>query len=292
MAGVKKGFAVGAISAFIYRINSSDIATGSQDPDNLTNGSTYHAYKLGGVTSITLPQVTYETAVDRGDQKIYGQVDLGASDFGQFEIGLSQEDADLRALIGDSTVDQTTLSNAVISSPNTGLAAPPTVGVMFTTYYQSRDSGSVGTLRYRTYIFPKVQVRYNAASASQDGGTNPNPVTLTCTPSEGSAFPGGNAFSSTQGWANNQTLFYDIVADNPFALSVLVGDGVETTYTLAYLPSSTETGATDHILTENGSVTAPSSINTSTAVVTLSGALTSGQIAVAVYQTASTFQTP
>ena len=292
MTGANRGFAVGAVSAFVYRINGSNIATGNGDPDNLTVDTTYHAQRLPGIISIALPSVSYETAVDRGDQSILGQLDLGPSDFGTFDIQISNESADLKALLGDSVVDQATLSNAYISSPNPGLAAPPVVGIMFTTYFQSRDTATEGATKYRTYIFPSCQVRYQGGSASQDGGTNPNPVTLTCTPSQGSTFPGGNAFSATQGWTNNKTLYYDIVADKPFALTAYVANGVATSYILAYLPATSEVGATDHIFTVNGTVTAPSSVSTATGVVTLAAAGSSNDVDVAVYQVTADFQTP
>lgn len=285
MTGANVGFPVGAVSAFVWRQTDGGIATGQLDPDNLVADTTSHAYRLPGLVSAVLPAPTYERATDRGDMSIRGQMDLGASDFGSFDVTLSNDSATLKALLGDSSVDTTTLSNAYISSVNTGLQTPPVLGMMFSTYFQSRDSATSGSTQYRTVIFPRVQIRYIAAGASQDGGVNPNPITLTCTPTEGGKFPGGNAFGANQGWASNRTLFYEITAAAPFALTSYVQDGVTTSYTLTYLPTSTETGATDHIFTVNGTVTAPTTVNTSTGVVTLAAAGTSGQVSVALYQT-------
>lgn len=293
MAGIASGFVYSALAFQVWTQTPAGIALGQLDPDSVpTPDTTSHAFKVPGIITAELPQVTYETAVARGDQTIQGQADLGASAFGTFLINITSWNATLAALLGTSLVDTTSLLNVTISAPDTGLIAPRQMGMMLTAQIQDTDpeSATDGDNKYISYLFPKVQVRINAPNVSQAGGDNPNPAILTCTPTRGGKFPGGNAMGANQGWTNNKELFYTLVSDKPFALTAYVADGIATTYTVKYVPASTVItgGNTDNWFTIDGTVTAPTSISAA-GVVTMAAAGSSADENTALYQTADSF---
>lgn len=282
---VNKGNLFSILYMQVYRLTAGGIGVGTMNPNALTPGATGHAYRVVGVISNTLPAPTYELATFQGDQKILGQADLGVTDFGSFEIQLAGIDATLETLLAGHNVDTTTITSATISSPNTAVGSVNQVGIILTGQIQSRDTATQGTNQYYTLIFPRCEVRVSRPGLSQSGGINPNPVTLNVVPTLGGHFPGGNAFSATQAWDDNKSLFYSIVANAPYSFTAFVQDSSDTTYVLGYRPTTNTTNQTDHIWTVNGAITAPSSVDTTTGVVTLAAAGTSGHIATGLYKT-------
>lgn len=294
MAGIPVGNVFTALALQVWRKTATGIAVGQLDPDNLGTDVTSHAYKVPGLITTNLPQPTYEQVVFRGDQTILGQADVGVSTYGTFDVNITGWNATLAALLAGGSVDTTSLNNVTISAPNTGKIAPNQLGMMITAQIQDGDpeSATFGDNKYISFVFPNVQGRFTAPNVSQDGSENPNPGVLTIIPSRAGYFPGGNSMGANQGWTDNKEIMYMLTADNPFALTAFVGDGVATTYTVKYVPSSTTVtgGNTDNWFTENATVTAPTSFS-SAGLVTLGAALTSGQVAVALYQTADSFTT-
>lgn len=292
MAGIAVGNVFTALALQVWRKTSTGIAVGQLDPDNLGTNVTSHALKVPGLITTTLPQPTYENVIFRGDQTILGQADIGVSAYGTFEVNITGLNATLAALLAGGSVDTTSLINATIAAPNTGKIAPNQLGMMLTAQIQDGDpeSATFGDNKYISYIFPNIQGRYNFPNVSQSGGENPNPGVLTITPSRLGTFPGGNAMGSNQGWTDNKELMYTITADNPYALTAFVGDGAATTYTVKYVPASTDvaSGNTTNWFTVNAVVTAPTSISAA-GLVTVAVAVPSGQVAVALYQTADSF---
>lgn len=280
-----RGNIYGFFAAQFYRVNSSGFGIGQLDPLSLTPGATSSAYRVAGAVSAGLPQPTYETVTFRGNQRILGQADLGISDLGSFDMQISEYDATLMSLLLGGNVDTTTITSSTVSSPNYGRISPYQVGIMLTAGFQSRDAATSGVNSYITYVIPLAQVRITPPGLSQDGGVNPNLPTLTITPSFGGRFPNGVAFGANQTWENNESLIYGIQGDAPYSYTCFIQNNSDTTYTLGYRPTTSTTNQTDHLWAVGGTITAPTSVVTSTGVVTLAAAGTSGVIAAGLYKT-------
>lgn len=287
MAGVSIGSVYSFLYAQIWRQTDAGLPTGQLDPASLVNDTTSHAYLLTGIEG-TLPEYSYGNVSFRDGNVLRGNVETGLESLTNGTITLNTYDATLNTLLVGGNVDTTSIVNATISSTNAGQNVPYTIGIMLTMKQFSRVPATWGHTKFLTLVYPSCTARYTPPSVNQSSGENPMTGSLVFTPREGSKFPTGNAFSSTQGWKNNRTFEYFISADYPYALSMYVQDGTETDYIVGYLPvSSTVTsGNTTNLFTINGTVTAPTSISTSTGVVVKAAAGTAGQIAAALYQTA------
>lgn len=273
--------------ALVWRVGDDGIATGQLDPDSLTPNTTSHAYLINGPITATLPDVSFAAAEFRGGGSYEGRADMGVQSVGEGTLNVSQLDAALDALLQGGSVDTTSLSGATITSPNSLNPSSRTVGLMLIGRIQRRETASAGDNQYLHIIYPKVQMRSVTPNLTQEGGTNPSPVTLKFQASVATKFPVGVAFGANQGWYQNSEFHYRMIASNPYALTVFVQDALATTYITGYRPvSSVVTGGnTNNWFSVDGVVTAPTSIDTTTGVVTLAAAGTSGKVAVAFYQT-------
>jgi hypothetical protein len=162
---------------------------------------------------------------------------------------------------------------------------PNDIGVFLTSKFHSRASGSDGELKYRT-LYMRGQLRFSQPPLSHAGGENPSPMRATFFPKVVSKFPNGVAFGANQSLYKNKAVMLQIVSDRPIAMTTYIANGVATTFTAAYKPwKNTVTGGnTDNFVTKAGVATAPSSINTSTGVVTLASAGTTGDLHHIIYQ--------
>lgn len=287
MAGSPRGNVYAFEKALVWRVGANGIAVGQLDPDALTPSTTSHAYVINGTITASLPDVKFGAAEFRGGGTYEGRADMGLESVGEGTLTVSQMDADLDALLQGGLVDTTSLGGAVISAPNSLNPSARQVGLMLIARHQGRETANAGKNKYLHIIYPLVQMRMITPNLTQEGGTNPSPVTLKFQPSVAAYFPTGVAFGANQGWHQNSEFHLRLVADNPYALTTFVQDGADTTYVTGYRPVSNAVagGNTTNWFTVNGAPTAPTSIDTTTGVVTLAAAGTSGQVAVAMYQT-------
>lgn len=273
--------------AFVWRVGSNGIATGQLDPDNLTVNVTSHAMQIHGPISAQLPDANFDRAEFKGGTSYEGSAALGLAGLSQGSLTASQLDASLSALLQGGLVDTTTLANASIAAPNSLNPSPRQVGLMLVARIQSRLSTNPGRNKYLTVIYPLVQMRLKTPNLTQEGGVNPSAVSLTFDPQVVSKFHTGVAFGANQGWERNSEFHYWLTADNPYALSVFIQNASATTFTTEFLPASSVItgGNTTNWYTIDGVPTAPVSHSTTTGLLTLAGAGTSGKIALAFHQT-------
>lgn len=285
MAGTSRGNVYNFVGAFVWRRNSLGLATGQLDPDSLTPGTTSHAYRIYGPITATLPDVTFKSFEFVGGGTWEGKADGGLESVGDGELQVSQMDGGLEALLQGGSVDTTSLANTSIWSNNSLQPSPRDVGLMLIAQIQDR-SVAVGQTRYVHFIYPSVQMRTKSNNLTQDGGTNPSPMTLIFKPQKATTFPTGIAFGANQGWYENSEFSYRHSTQYPFALTTYVQNGSGSTFTTQFKPfySTVTGGNTDNWYTVNGVATAPTSHSTSTALLTLAAAGTSGQLAIAMYQ--------
>jgi hypothetical protein len=261
-------------------------------PDTVADDTTSNAYVLFNPVDFTHPQPTFDLATDQGGQKIRAQADMGASDYGEGSFTLSEFDDVFHAYIRSVTVDATTVSGwrQVGSSINTVVA--PRLFLIASMQVQVVASDGTTSSKWSHWIYPNVQIRPAYPNGSQSGGVNPNPLAYTFVPSTASRGLDGRLFSATNmALTDDQDTMYRIESANAISACLYTKDGSTTTFTLPYLPSTSDaTGAATNSITNNGTTLTVSSVNTSTGVVTLSAAGTASDIVVVVYETA--FATP
>jgi hypothetical protein len=271
--------------AWFARVNSAGIATGQLNPDSPgTAPLTSSAYLLNGPITLTTAKPTYAKAEFKGGGRFEGRADLGIDAMGDATISVSQYDPAFNALTQGGLVDTTSLTNAEISSSN-HMTPSPVTGV-FCGIGRLQKRSSVGN-DYFHIIYPLCQMRPNDPDFTQEGGTNPSAITYTITPQSGTTFPVGIAFGSNQSWYDNTEFAYHILAANPYHLTSWLQDAAATTFVTGYRPTSSlvTTGTTTNWVARNGVATAPTSINTTSGLVTMPSAGTANQYTVIMYQT-------
>lgn len=285
-----RGHIAGVYYAQIGFRDSNGYFKGTQSsPDSVANGTTTSAYKLLGPVSATALQPTYQIAEFFGAQAYLGSVDLGASAFGGFEITLSAHDDTFHSYISKTAVDSTIASAYSVTAPNTGLSSPPQFFLILSMGYQKED----GTNWFIHYIYNNVQFRRgNLGAASNQGGTNPNPLTYAVRLARSTRTLFGYLYSATTlAVANNSDVMTEYKTQYAITATCLVGDGTVgaagTELQLPYLPATSDaTGAASNVITKGGVLQAASSVSTTTGKVTYAAAPAAATVNIVVPTTA------
>lgn len=285
MAVPSKGFLYSFVYCQVWRVNANGIPVGQLDPDNLTADTTSHSYLLSGINDASFGSPVFDEASFRAGSVFKGKVTLGMSDPGNITLNTIALDADLNSILFDVNKDTSTIVNTVATSLGNTKTKTNDIGIMFTSLKFSDVEDTLGEPYYENLIYPRVTGRWTTVMPmNQDGGVNPSVGTLTFYPKVVDSDVLGIAFGSNQGF--EKEISYFLTSDNPYALTTYVENGVATGYTTAYLPvsDSVSGGNTTNYFTQNGTVTAPTSISTSTGDVVITPG-SSGNIANAFYQT-------
>jgi hypothetical protein len=197
---------------------------------------------------------------------------FGINEIGSFPLILSNLDGDFHALATNSAADGTTNQRWRRFSANENLGAPPQLGLMLTTIFQSREDGSDGENLYIHYIIPRCQVSPTFPQMSYQAAGD---VTYTVSPTMSEFEPHGLAFEDgAMSLKQNRALMYALVTPKPLALTTFLGDATADEITLGFLPTSNvvTVNNTPNEVVIAGTPTAATSVSTSTGVVVLSAA--------------------
>lgn len=288
--GASRGHLAGFYHAQVLKRSGTGYPRGTvADPDSVANGTVMSAYKLLGPVNATAPSPTYETAEFFGGQTYLGSADLGATSFGAFEITLSAHDDTFHALVTRTGVDTTIASAYSVTGYNAGLVAPPQLFLILAMGYQKED----GTNWLAHYIYNNVQIRPgNLGSASNSGGTNPNPNTYSVRIARSARTIFGYQYGDTTlDVANDLDIMTLYKTQYPVSVTSFIGDGtIGTTggneLQLPYLPATSDaTGAATNVITKNGALQAATTVATATGLVTYSSVPAAGTENVLVYTT-------
>lgn len=265
---VSTGHFAGFLYAQVMFRNSSGYPMGGDStPNSVSNGDVKHAYKLTGPVTADIPTPTRNIATFYGGQGILGQLDLGVSDFGTFNLQLSAYDETFTGYITGTTPDVTNVGTSnVLTAPNSTKTNAPQFILALTTYFQTTD----GTNRYATLLFPSVTIAPAFPSLTQDAGTNPQALTYVVTPTTSTRSPFGYLNSALSlGLQDNKDIMYVWRTDNPVTFTTYIDDGSSTSFVLGYRPTNSEHAGAVNVITKQGLVnhTNVSAINTSTGVV-------------------------
>lgn len=285
VAAAATGWSAGARRIQVAKRNTAGYPVGTvPDADTIANGVTSSAHVISGLRTLTHPEKTTERAFDRGDNKVYGQMFLGVSDYGEgsFEVGATDEVFD--ALIKKTVVDVTLATDMAVTAGNESEVDPPPMFIIGTTRKQLRD----GSFWYDNQIYNNALItRPRPANISQQGGESPNPLTYNFVPSLSTRLISGHLFSASDlEVLEDEDTFTTIRSKYPLAVTFFKGDAADVTIQLPYLPKySGATGAAQNIVTKNGVTLVVTSISVTTGIVTLAAAGSAGDLFVVLYQT-------
>jgi len=280
-----KGNVSGLFAMQVYKLYNNRAYGTISDPTTPGANVTSHAYMVDNPVTVAMPELSFDRAAFRGGGQFLGSMFIGLADMPEVAMEFSDIDDTLMQLCGGSLSDTTTVSGMEISSMNELNPDPTRIGIMLTSKFHSRASGSDGEHQYRT-LFLAGQMRFSQPALQHSGGENPSPLRATFTPQVMSKFPNGVAFGANQSMYKNKAVAFQIFTDKPLAMTVYIANGSATTFTLGYLPakSTVTTGNTDaNWITKAGVATAPTSISTTTGVVVIAAAGTTGDYHNAIY---------
>lgn len=216
------------------------------DPDNVSNGTTTHAFITKGYVSHGATELTRETAQSRGDEKILERRKMGVSDISDFDLTIAHHDNTFESYINGSSVDTTTNSNFEISAVNSRKEKPPEFVLILTTGFTVDDSNE-----YMVFVFPNVQISNGTPAVTQGGGTNPNTFTYTVTPNKSSNTGMGFTYANTSvSVVDDEDIVTKFRAPREMALTTYIDDGTATDFNLGYQPATTTVG--DHFFSIDG----------------------------------------
>lgn len=266
-AAADRGFIAGFFHAQVAMRNSSGYPMGSDTtPNTVANLEVKHAYKLTGPVETAVPAPTRDIATFRGGLGILGQRAMGVSDLGSFDLTLSAYDETFHAMVSGSTVDVATHTELAMTAPNMARADLPQLILLLTIGIQN-DSG---TNEFLNIIYNNVQIGPAIPAAGQDSGVNPRPQVYTVTPSLSDRMGHGMLYSaSALAVQDNRDVGVMIRYLYPLALTSYIDDGIATTFVVGYRPVSTNATNTINVVLKNGVKTNPTSIVTTTGVVTI-----------------------
>ena len=282
------GMIAGAFHLQVAKRDSNGYAKGIlADPNTVVANTTSSALLVGGLDSFTAPTPTVEFATGRGGQKMLGNMALGVSSFGTPTITLAYFNETLNAFIKGTTADVTSVNGWVMNAANSSQLIFPQLITLVTGKFLNAENLAD---YYLTWVFHNSQwVQASGPNTSQAGGTNPNPLTYNLDLSLSTRNVTGVVFSSSSGMSvvDGTDTWTLIRSTWPIAITTWVANGAATSYILGYRPvySTVTTGNVDNSFTINGVATAPTSCSTTTGVVVVAAAGTTGDIHEAMYQT-------
>lgn len=276
----------GAFELLAWTIDSNGYPMGQlATPDAPVEGATYHAYRARSFVGMTLPTPTRSLATFFGGQRFLGQIDLGVSDLGSGELTLSKFEEAFVALIAGTTLDEATVTDWAMVSPNENNPNIPAMGLMGSTKIRL----DTGALSWAHVILPNVQIQPVPVSISTGDGQNPNSLVYGLVPTLATRLHTGHLFSATaMNVYNDEAVSYVVRYNSRFQITTHIKDtgmaGSGDSFILGYRPTSTATG-TPSSFTDNGAAETPTSVTLATGAVVIAAGGSAGDILVAVTPT-------
>lgn len=276
----------GAFEFQAWTIDSNGYPMGTlSTPNSPAQATEYHAYRARSFVGLEQATPTRSLATFFGGQRFLGQIDLGVTEFGTGNLTLSKFEEAFVALIGGSTVDESTIAAWAQTSSNENNPNLPAMGMMGSTKIRTAS----GALQWAHVCIPNVQLRPAPVSISTSDGQNPNALVYEFVPTLATRDITGRLFSAGgMDVYNDETVSYVIRANSRLALTTYVKDatmsGSGDSFVLGYRPTSAVT-ASPNSFTDNGVAEVPTTVNTTTGAVAIPAGGAAGDIIVAVYYT-------
>lgn len=270
--------------------NSDGYPMGVQTaPDSVGNDVEMHAYLIRNMRNFTPPTVTFGEVSERGGQKIRGKFKTPATEISNATFELSSDDPVLRTYSNGTSIDSGSPAGWKQYGMNANIAVFPAAFMVFSTRTMIIDDvAQTTTYGWKHYICPNAQLELQQSNITQEDGDTPNPITGTVTLNKAFRALTGELFSATDmNLTEDNDYFYVIETLNPIAITsyTATGSANPETFTLAYLPLTTQATTSDKLLTEEGVTDAITALSISTGILTTATAGAAGNIYVIVYET-------
>lgn len=251
----------------------------------LADGSSSGAYLVPSAE--IMPLETRELDVIQfvgGGLAPMANIPTGNTGFDPFVIQLNEQDDVLRALLGGTTIETTQNANWRMSTGVVDASDVITVGMQLS-YQMSDNAGS--SKKFHHIVIPKALV---IPRTFWDGDKLVTQLQVAA--QRTTVAPTGETMTTVCNV--NEVDHYEIETDNPLFWGAYRSDGAATTFTSTYLPQSSVVTINDtpNYLTNDGVHEALSSANIATAVMTLAGAGTTGDLFVLAHEVNPTWTTP
>ncbi len=287
MVQIKKGDPHGCarVQIALLAVNGRAYGTaGSAAAADTTSG----AFQITDPKNCTLPAPDRNTINFTGGNRWLGAFQYGIDALGSFQFTTQAKDFDLNALLTGGAVDQTTNTLWTYGAPNTFKDELPQVCMLVTWRLQARGTNE-GASVFITTIIPRAWI-YPAGESGAPSFQSPGEVTYTVTPTASTVLPHG---ITVAGMSMTQELDkawrVDVITDNAIGLCTYVASGgAAPTFTLPFLPlSSTVTvNASPNEFAQDGTLTALTSVSTSTGLCTITGTPAASLHTAILYETA------
>lgn len=282
-------FVAGTFRLLIAVLDSDGVWMGqSLTPNSPTANTDYPAYLVNHPVSVSSGDATYVVATDFGGQSWRGDMNLGLQKPGQLTLTLSDYDHVFDGIISGSYPAKNVNSGWSRGGRDDMKANPPRVGIIAFSAKSSRDAATYGELGYIAWYRSGI-LRSKDPEQNQSGGENPSALTYTMDLQPIRAEPTGVLLSAVTGltYTDNETVTYPMDAgEYMFNVHTWIANGAATTFTLDTLPVYSDASATGrNLIAKNGVAIAVTSINTTTGLVTIASAGSSGDVWSVAYPT-------
>lgn len=282
---VETGSVVGLAYGQAWYVDDEGYAMGTAGP-GAPNGTTTHALLLPFPKTAQLPNPARIVTPLTGGNRWLGQVMWGINEVGAFPLTMNDINGALFAMAGGSDQDTTTNQRWRRLTDNRMNPTLPQLGLMLSTLFQSREDGSDGVNLWINYVIPRCQIDPQFSGMAYQAE---NEVTYTVSPTASVREPNGRLL--TAGGMNahrGRVVMYAIVTPKPLAITTYVNaTEPSTTFTLGFLPTDPSVTlndcANEHAI--NGTLTALTSVSTTTALATKAAAGTAADRSVVLYET-------
>jgi hypothetical protein len=287
-------FRAGLYRAILHKKNASGYAMG-QFTDTViadttpTNTEVSNALVAGIVDNGTPGQNRIVVQRFVG-QEFAGTFDIAPGEISVFQVQFTDDSPSLAFLSANALVNTTAIAGGLVGGENIRPQILNNIGMIVTIGIQEVDSTTANVVsKYQHIWYPSLTLAKTPTqfTAIQSNATNPYNSAYSATLQKSAVLQNGETLASLNlGYTSNLSVPITTPYKNYELVSVIF-DGTDTSFTLPVLPLLSAT-ATDSFnrFTLNGTLTAPSSVNTSTGVVTLSSAPAAGAVGVMWYPTA------
>lgn len=265
---------------WFYDVNG--YATGISQ--SLSAGSASGAYVTSDVKAGNPAYAPVAELQIEGGDRIKATPSFGNPRMAAFDMTISAIDAVLIDLISQAARNAANSAFLKVGY-NDNRASGVNMGVAL----QGLGEASDGTTRVVTRVIPKTSVLVRPGGFAFRGTSD---ATIRISPITGTKAPTGQVFASgatglSFNWEEDKGSYYDIWSSNGLHIMTYNGDGSVATFTTTYKPLSSviTLNATANEFILNGTPTALTSFNTTTALATKAAAGTTGDKGVLVYET-------
>jgi hypothetical protein len=276
----------------VGKITSAGYAAGQvANPESVTPPTVSGALVLPTIIDSSGVSVTRSVYTERSGGVIRQNIDGGVESVTPVTVNFGRFSSALAALSSNVATANVDTVGTVGTIKHGGYDIAPEdlnnvfVGILHqaSRYASGSFTAGVWTLK----LYGNCQLSPNDYGTNQSTGENPFPAQWTATPSKTTKAPWGQLWSALSlGYGNNETFMHPMTSTYPLHIATAWVDGIVTTFTLPYLPLNSDAAITGrNIITKNGVRTAVTSVNTTTGVVTIASAGSSGDIWVVVYET-------